>query len=89
MTNRPCFVVRIFNLWVVVGLISPQIEIKASVWFKAGVKNYKLTYYTPKYDIKPMLTIFWVTPQLGVPPEEARVTVDAKSSIGTWEKLIQ
>ena len=35
-----------------------------------------------------MLTIFRVTPQFGVPPEEARVTVDDKSSIGTWEKLI-
>lgn len=36
-----------------------------------------------------MLTIFQVTPQLGVPLEEARVTIDAKSYIGTWEKLVQ
>ncbi|MBA0654017.1 hypothetical protein Goshw_030046 [Gossypium schwendimanii] len=26
--------------------MSPQIETKASVGFKAGVKEYKLTYYT-------------------------------------------
>jgi len=27
--------------------MSPQTETKASVGFKAGVKDYKLTYYTP------------------------------------------
>jgi hypothetical protein len=28
--------------------MSPQTETKASVGFKAGVKDYKLTYYTPE-----------------------------------------
>ncbi|GMH32140.1 hypothetical protein Nepgr_033984, partial [Nepenthes gracilis] len=32
------------------GLMSPQAETKASVGFKAGVKDYKLTYYTPDYE---------------------------------------
>jgi hypothetical protein len=32
------------------GLMSPQTETKASVGFKAGVKEYKLTYYTPEYE---------------------------------------
>jgi ribulose-bisphosphate carboxylase large chain len=31
-------------------LMSPQTETKASVGFKAGVKEYKLTYYTPEYE---------------------------------------
>ncbi|KAK8314584.1 hypothetical protein V6Z11_D01G179900 [Gossypium hirsutum] len=53
------------------GLMSPQTETKASVRFKAGVKVYKLTYYT-------------LTPQPRVPLEEARVAVAAESSIGTW-----
>ncbi|GAY69188.1 hypothetical protein CUMW_270070, partial [Citrus unshiu] len=34
------------------GLMSPQTETKASVGFKAGVKDYKLTYYTPDYVTK-------------------------------------
>ncbi|PHT58582.1 Acetyl-coenzyme A carboxylase carboxyl transferase subunit beta, chloroplastic [Capsicum baccatum] len=32
--------------------MSPQTETKASVGFKAGVKEYKLTYYTPEYQTK-------------------------------------
>ncbi|KAL2933625.1 Ribulose bisphosphate carboxylase large chain [Bienertia sinuspersici] len=32
--------------------MSPQAETKASVGFKAGVKDYKLTYYTPEYETK-------------------------------------
>ncbi|KAG8472397.1 hypothetical protein CXB51_035385 [Gossypium anomalum] len=54
------------------GLMSPQTETKASVRFKAGVKEYKLTYYTPEYEIKDtdILAAFRVTPQSGVPPEE-------------------
>jgi ribulose-bisphosphate carboxylase large chain len=31
--------------------MSPQTETKASVGFKAGVKEYKLTYYTPEYEV--------------------------------------
>ena len=34
------------------GFMSPQIEITTSVAFKANVKYYKLTYYTPNYEIK-------------------------------------
>ncbi|KAD4385164.1 hypothetical protein E3N88_25332 [Mikania micrantha] len=48
-------------------------QTKASVGFKAGVKDYKLTYYTPQYETKDtdILAAFRVTPQPGVPPEEA------------------
>jgi ribulose-bisphosphate carboxylase large chain len=31
--------------------MSPQTETKASVGFKAGVKEYKLTYYTPELSL--------------------------------------
>ena len=68
--------------------MSPQTETKASVGFKAGVKDYKLTYYTPEYETKDtdILAAFRVTPQPGVPPEEAGDTVaaDAESYTGTW-----
>ncbi|KAB5537841.1 hypothetical protein DKX38_015374 [Salix brachista] len=68
------------------GLMSPQTETKASVGFKAGVKDYKLTYYTPEYEVKDtdILAAFRVTPQPGVPPEEAGAAVAAESSTGTW-----
>ncbi|THU42225.1 hypothetical protein C4D60_Mb00t08470 [Musa balbisiana] len=68
------------------GLMSPQTETKASVGFKAGVKDYKLTYYTPDYEVKDtdILAAFRVTPQPGVPPEEAGAAVAAESSTGTW-----
>ena len=47
--------------------MSPQTETKASVGFKAGVKEYKLTYYTPEYETKDtdILAAFRVTPQIG------------------------
>jgi ribulose-bisphosphate carboxylase large chain len=32
--------------------MSPKIETKSSVEFKAGVKDYRLTYYTPEYQTK-------------------------------------
>ncbi|KAH0452900.1 hypothetical protein IEQ34_017224 [Dendrobium chrysotoxum] len=68
------------------GLMSPETETKASVGFQAGVKDYKLTYYTPNYGTKDtyILLAFRVTPQPGVPPEEARAAVAAESSTGTW-----
>ncbi|KAL1341622.1 hypothetical protein AAHE18_09G100400 [Arachis hypogaea] len=68
------------------GFMSPQTETKASVGFKAGVKDYKLTYYTPEYETKDtdILAAFRVTPQPGVPPEEASAAVAAESSTGTW-----
>uniref|UniRef100_A0A2N9FG62 Ribulose bisphosphate carboxylase large chain n=1 Tax=Fagus sylvatica TaxID=28930 RepID=A0A2N9FG62_FAGSY len=67
-------------------------ETKASVGFKAGVKDYKLTYYTPDYETKDtdILAAFRVTPQPGVlrlkkpgfRPEEA-VAAESEST-GTW-----
>ncbi|KAM3216814.1 hypothetical protein P3L10_026255 [Capsicum annuum] len=68
------------------GFMLPQIETKASVGFKASVEEYKLTYYTPEYQTKDtdILATFQVTPQPGVPPEEAGAAVAAKSSTGTW-----
>ncbi|WZZ35194.1 hypothetical protein YC2023_018595 [Brassica napus] len=68
------------------GLMSPQTETKASVGFKAGVKEYKLNYYTPEYETKDtdILAAFRVTPQPGVPPKEAGAAVAAESSTGTW-----
>ncbi|KAK8292409.1 hypothetical protein V6Z12_D06G120900 [Gossypium hirsutum] len=55
--------------------MSPQTETKASVGFESGVKEYKLTYYTPEYEVKDtdFLEAFRVTPQLAT-----------KSSTGTW-----
>jgi ribulose-bisphosphate carboxylase large chain len=66
--------------------MSPQTETKASVGFKAGVKDYKLTYYTSEYETKDtdILAAFRVTPQLGVPPKEAGAAIAMESSTGTW-----
>jgi ribulose-bisphosphate carboxylase large chain len=54
--------------------------------FSAGVKDYRLTYYTPDY--KPSETdiigTFRMTPQPGVPIEECAAAVAAESSTGTW-----
>ncbi|KAK1415297.1 hypothetical protein QVD17_31075 [Tagetes erecta] len=60
--------------------MSPQTETKASVGFKAGVKDYKLTYYTPEYETKDtdILAAFRVTPQPGVQLEEAGAAVAAE-----------
>ncbi|KAG9438618.1 hypothetical protein H6P81_021441 [Aristolochia fimbriata] len=58
------------------GLMSPKTETKASVGFQAGVKDYKLTYYTPEYETKDtdILAAF----------REAGAAVAAESSTGTW-----
>lgn len=32
--------------------MSPQTETKTGAGFKAGVKDYRLTYYTPDYQVK-------------------------------------
>ncbi|KAL3524591.1 hypothetical protein ACH5RR_012963 [Cinchona calisaya] len=68
------------------AFLSPQIETKASVGFKARVKEYKLTYYTLEYETKAtdILAAFRQTPQLGVPPEEAGAMVATESSTSTW-----
>src|SRR5688572_31628086 len=66
--------------------MSPQTETKASVGFKAGVKDYRLTYYTPEYETldTDILAAFRITPQPGVPPEEAGAAVAGESSTATW-----
>jgi ribulose-bisphosphate carboxylase large chain len=50
--------------------MSPQTETKAGSGFKAGVKDYRLT-YTPEYVVKDtdILAAFRMTPQPGVPPD--------------------
>jgi ribulose-bisphosphate carboxylase large chain len=57
--------------------------------FSAGVKEYRETYWTPDYlpadtDI---LALFRLTPQPGVPPQEAAAAVAAESSTGTWTSV--
>ncbi|CAN6465181.1 unnamed protein product [Victoria cruziana] len=66
--------------------MSPKIGTKASVGFKAGVKDYRLTYYTPDYETlaTDILAAFRVTPQPGVPLGEAGAVMAAESSTGTW-----
>ena len=66
--------------------MAPQTETKAGAGFKAGVKDYRLTYYTPDYQVKDtdILAAFRMTPQPGVPPEECGAAVAAESSTGTW-----
>jgi ribulose-bisphosphate carboxylase large chain len=63
-----------------------MVQTKASAGFKAGVQDYALTYYTPDYTPKDtdLLACFRMTPQPGVPPEEAAAAVAAESSTGTW-----
>src|SRR3569623_186483 len=54
--------------------------------YSAGVKEYRETYWTPDYvplDTD-LLACFKVTPQPGVPNEEAAAAVAAESSTGTW-----
>jgi ribulose-bisphosphate carboxylase large chain len=66
--------------------MAPKTETKASAGFKAGVKEYRLTYYTPDYNVGPndILAAFRITPQPGVHAEEAGAAVAAESSTGTW-----
>jgi ribulose-bisphosphate carboxylase large chain len=57
--------------------------------FAAGVKEYRETYWEPDYlpadtDI---LALFRLTPQPGVPAEEAAAAVAAESSTGTWTSV--
>lgn len=66
--------------------MAPQTETKTGAGFKAGVKDYRLTYYTPDYQVKDtdILAAFRCNPQAGVPPEECGAAVAAESSTGTW-----
>ena len=61
--------------------MAPQTETRAGAGFKAGVKDYRLTYYTPDYQPKDtdILAAFRMTPQPGVPPEECGAAVAAES----------
>ena len=54
--------------------------------FKAGVKDYRLTYYMKDYQVSvsDLLAAFRVIAQPGVPPEEAGAAIAAESSTGTW-----
>jgi len=63
-----------------------MVQAKSGTGFKAGVQDYRLTYYMPDYTPKDtdILAAFRVTPQPGVPPEEAAAAVAAESSTGTW-----
>src|SRR3569623_994549 len=54
--------------------------------YKAGVKEYRDTYWMPNYTPADtdILACFKITPQQGVPREEAAAAVAAESSTGTW-----
>ncbi len=54
--------------------------------YRAGVKEYRETYWEPDYAVKDsdLLACFKITPQEGVPREEAAAAVAAESSTGTW-----
>ena len=54
--------------------------------YNAGVKEYRETYWMPDYAPKDtdLLACFKITPQPGVPREEAAAAVAAESSTGTW-----
>ena len=54
--------------------------------YSAGVKEYRETYWMPDYTPKDtdILACFKITPQPGVPREEAAAAVAAESSTGTW-----
>lgn len=58
----------------------------AAKTYQAGVKAYRETYWDPDYSPKDtdILACFKVTPQAGVPREEAAAAVAAESSTGTW-----
>jgi len=66
--------------------MAPQTATKTMSGFKAGVQDYRLTYYTPDYQTldTDILAAFRMTPQPGVPAEEAGAAVAAESSTGTW-----
>ena len=54
--------------------------------YQAGVKEYRETYWEPDYSPREsdLLAVFKITPQPGVPREEAAAAVAAESSTGTW-----
>jgi len=66
--------------------MTPITTTMSKLGFKAGVKEYRLTYYTPDYECQPtdILAAFRYVAQAGVPAEEAGAAVAAESSTGTW-----
>ena len=55
--------------------------------WSAGVLQYaEMGYWQPDYEPRPtdVLAAFRVTPQYGVPPEEAGAAVAGESSTATW-----
>ena len=70
--------------------MAPQTETKTGAGFKAGVKDYRLTSYTPDYQVKKTdnLAAFRMSPQAGVPPEEAGRAVVAEVSVGIWPTVL-
>ena len=63
-----------------------QTSTRAGLGFRAGVKDYRLTYFMDDYKVidTDLLAAFRVVPQPGVPPEEAGAAIAAESSTGTW-----
>jgi ribulose-bisphosphate carboxylase large chain len=57
--------------------------------FDAGVKDYRETYWDPGFEPRAtdVLAAFRITPQAGVPIEEAAAAVAAESSTGTWTSV--
>src|SRR6266540_4055586 len=57
--------------------------------FKAGVKEYRETYWTPDYEPTDtdVLCAFRITPQPELDPIEAAAAVAAESSTGTWTSV--
>ena len=68
------------------NLLSVQTSTQTGLGFKAGVKDYRLTYYMKNYQVhvNDLLAAFRVIAQPGVPPEEAGAAIAAESSTGTW-----
>jgi ribulose-bisphosphate carboxylase large chain len=69
-----------------ISILGLQTATQTGLGFKAGVKDYRLTYYMKDYrvDVTDLLAAFRVIAQPGVPPEEAGAAIAAESSTGTW-----
>ena len=72
----------------VLGLCAPyalellvETSTRAGLGFRAGVKDYRLTYFMDDYKVidTDLLAAFRVVPQPGVPPEEAGAAIAAES----------
>lgn len=63
-----------------------QTATQTGLGFKAGVKDYRLTYSMKNYQVtmNDLLAAFRVISQPGVPPEEAGAAIAAEVSTGSW-----